>query len=191
MWYLPSPRVYSNQPNIRPIGTRLKLAKEHALYEYSTGHLCLVGMGVGESKPTTPDSNAVPHLWLSQVEKGSSKQTIVSRYGRLSVLSLQPDSAHTAACLLQTHTRIRPRGCALTRAFVCHIKRPTTLRLNLDLARDIPRFNPEIQSDSRNISASDQDMRTCDTANESSRQGAADGLGFEPKWFPMRLPFST
>ena len=47
-------------------------------------------------------------MWLSQVEKGSSKHIIVSRYGRFSVFSLQPDSAYTAACLLRTRTRNRP-----------------------------------------------------------------------------------
>ena len=48
------------------------------------------------------------HVWLSQVELRSSKQVIVSRYGRFSVFSLQPDSAYTAACLLRTRTRTRP-----------------------------------------------------------------------------------
>ena len=126
-------------------------------------------------------------VWLSQIEKSSSKHTTVSRYRRLSVF---PSNLTQHLPSLGGTGRCSNRLCRLRlgASFRLPYRTPNMLRWNLDLARDTSEIPARYSAHSSGMA---QFLRACDTANESSRRDAPDGHGFKQKWFPYRLHFST
>ena len=130
--------------------------------------------------------NGQLHLWLSQVENWSLKQTPVSRYGRFSVFPSNltqhlPSLSHT------TRPQKKATGCALASESF-RLPYRTSKHVEIE-SRSRSRYS-EIESLTQRIARDWVIVRRKNTKRQLSSRRSRWSY-FKQKWCPVRLLFST